>query len=108
MLILGSQLSYDSDAIENDIARRLYLFYSSYDSVQVSPDAVGHGTVGFIQMTDGHDVADVAEDDTGQLQLIIFHIGSAVEAQHIAIDGCTDDDQGIGDTAVNHEFSVLI
>ena len=29
MLILGSQLSYDSDAIENDITRRLYLFYSS-------------------------------------------------------------------------------
>lgn len=100
MLILGSQLSYDSDAIENDITRRLNLFYSSYDSVQVSPDAVGHGTVGFIQMTDGHDIADVAEDDTGQLQLIIFHIGSAVEAQHIAIDGCTDDDQGIGNTAL--------
>ena len=108
MLILGSQLSYDSDTIQNDITRRFDLLYGGYDSVQVSLDAVGHGTVGFIQMTDGHDIADVAEDDTGQLQLIIFHIGSAVEAQHIAIDGCTDDDQGIGDTAVNHEFSVLI
>ena len=108
MLILGSQLSYDCDAIENDITRRLNLLYSGYDSVQVSLDAVGHGTVGFIQMTDGHDIADVAQDDTGQLQLVILHIGSTVEAQHIAIDGCTDDDQGIGDTAVDHEFPVLI
>ena len=80
MLILGSQLSYDSDAIENDITRRLYLFYSSYDSVQVSPDAVGHGTVGFIQMTDGHDIADIAEYDTGELELIILHIGGGVES----------------------------
>ena len=43
----------------------------SYDSVQVSPDAVGHGTVGFVQMTDGHDIADVAQDDTGQLRSLI-------------------------------------
>lgn len=67
MLILGSQLSYDSDTIQNDITRRFDLLYGGYDSVQVSLDAVGHGTVGFIQMTDGHDIADVAQDDTGQL-----------------------------------------
>lgn len=67
MLILRSQLSYDSDTIQNDITRRLDLLYGSYDSVQVGLDAVGHGTVGFVQMTDGHDITDVAQDDTGQL-----------------------------------------
>ena len=67
MLILGSQLSYDSDTIQNDIAGSLDLLYSGYDSVQISLDAVGHGTVGFVQMTDGHDITDVTQDDTGQL-----------------------------------------
>lgn len=59
-------------------------------------------------MADGYDIADVAEDDAGQLQLIIFHIGNAVEAQHVAVNGSADDDQDIGDTAGNHEFSILI
>ena len=48
--------------------------------VGVGFDTVGHGTVGLVQMADGHDIADVTQDDTGQLQLVILHIGSTVKA----------------------------
>ena len=80
VLVLGSQLSYDSDAVQNGIAGCLDLFYRGHDSVQVCFDAVGHGTVGLVQVADGHDIADVTQDDTGQLQLVIFHIRSTVKA----------------------------
>ena len=108
VLVLGSQLSDNGNAVQNGIAGGLDLFHSSHDSVQVSLDAVGHGTIGFVQMADGHDVADVAEDDTGQLQLIVFHIGSTVVAQHVTVDSGSDNDRGIGNAAVNHKFLVLI
>ena len=76
--------------------------------MKVGFDTVGHGTVGLVQMADGHDITDVTQDDTGQLQLVILHIGSTVKAQHVAVDGSAHNDQRVDDTAVDHEFPVLI
>ena len=80
VLILGSQFSYDSDAVQNDVTGSLDLLYGGHHSVQISFDTVGHGTVGLVQMADGHDIADVTQDDTGQLQLVILHVRSTVKA----------------------------
>ena len=80
VLILGSQFSYDSDAVQNDVTGSLDLLYGGHHSVKVGFDTVGHGTVGLVQMADGHDIADVTQDDTGQLQLVILHVRSTVKA----------------------------
>ena len=80
VLILGSQFSDNGNAVQNGIAGCLDLFYGGHHSVKVGFDTVGHGTVGLVQMADGHDIADVTQDDTGQLQLVILHIGSTVKA----------------------------
>ena len=87
VLVLRSQFSDNGNAVQNGIAGCLDLFYGGHHSVKVGFDTVGHGTVGLVQMADGHDIADVTQDDTGQLQLVILHIGSTVKAQHVAVDG---------------------
>lgn len=48
--------------------------------MKVCLDAVCHGTVRLNQVLDGHDIADIAEYDTGELELIILHIGGGVES----------------------------
>ena len=108
VLVLRSQFSDNGNAVQNGIAGCLDLFYGGHHSVKVGFDTVGHGTVGLVQMADGHDIADVTQDDTGQLQLVILHIGSTVKAQHVAVDGSAHNDQRVDDTAVDHEFPVLI
>ena len=108
VLVLRSQFSDNGNAVQNGIAGCLDLFYGGHHSVKVGFDTVGHGTVGLVQMADGHDIADVTQDDTGQLQLVILHIGSTVKAQHVAVDGSAHNDQRVNDTAVDHEFPVLI
>ena len=109
VLVFRSQLPDDRDAVHDGIARGFYFFHRGYDTVKICLDAVGHGTIGLVQMLDGHDIADVAEDDTGYLKLVVFHIRGAVGTErNDMVDRACDDDECVGNAAVHHKFPVLI
>ena len=67
MGILGGQFLHNGNTIHDGIAGFLYLFNGSNYTVKVGTDAVGHCAVRFIQMFNGHNIADIAEDNTGKL-----------------------------------------
>lgn len=60
MCILGCKLTDNGNAVCDRVTCLLHLLHGRDDAVQVCFDAVGHGTIGFNQMLDGHDIADIA------------------------------------------------
>ena len=80
MCVLGCKLTDNGNAVCDRVTCLLYLFHSRDNTMKVCLDAVCHGTVRLNQVLDGHDIADIAQDDTGQLQLVIFHVRSTVKA----------------------------
>ena len=80
MCILGCKLTDNGNAVCDRVTCLLYLFHSRDNTMKVCLDAVCHGTVRLNQVPDGHDIADIAEYDTGELELIILHIGGEVES----------------------------
>ena len=76
-------------------------------TVQIVFDAVCHSTVRFVQMADGHAVADITKNDAGQLKLIILHVRGGVHTKNsVAVNGAADNDQGIHNAAVPHEKQI--
>ena len=59
-------------------------------------------------MLDGHYIADVTEDNAGQLQLVVLHVGSGLKSQHHPVGGASHDNQGVYNAAAYHEFLVFI
>ena len=53
-------------------------------------------------MLDGHDIADVAEDNTGEFQLIILHIGGGIITDHDAVSSTAYDYYGDSRTIDSH------
>ena len=106
--IFRRKLLYDGDPVHNGVAGLFYLLDRRHDAVQICPDAVGHSAVRFVEVLDGHDVADIAEDDAGKLQLVIFHIGSGIIAEDHMINSAFDNDQRIDDSADYHKLLVFI
>ena len=106
--IFGSKLTYDSNTVHDRITCLFDLFDSCDHTLQICLNTVSHSTVRFIQMLDGHDIADVAEDNTGEFQLIILRIGGGIITDHDAVSSTAYDDQRICNTTGNHEFFVFI
>jgi len=109
VFVLASKLPDYDHAVHNGIAGCFYLLYGSDHAVKIIFDAVSHSTVRFIQMADGHAVADITKDNAGKLQLIVLHIGGGIHTQHhVAVYGASDNDNGIDNTAVPHKQLILI
>ena len=60
VLVFGGQLPDNGNTIHNSITGGFDLLYGCDDTLQIGFDAVCQCTVRFVQMTDGHNVADIA------------------------------------------------
>ena len=60
-------------------------------------------------MADGHNIADITQDDTGNLQLIVFNICGAGKSKDTgAVDDADDNAGGISDTTSDHKLLAFI
>ena len=59
-------------------------------------------------MLDRTDIAYIAEDDAGNLQLVVLGVCCGVKTVQIMICATEDDHAGIDDTAVFHKLFVFI
>ena len=109
VLVFTGKLTDNQDAVHNGIAGIFDLLDRRDHTVQIVFDAVCHSTVRFVQMADGHTVADITKNDAGQLKLIILHVRGGVHTKNsVAVNGAADNDQGIHNAAVPHEKLILI
>ena len=60
-------------------------------------------------MADRHDIADITEQETGNLQLIIFLVRCSILTENDQMINDTDNDTGnIGDCTSHHKFPVFV
>jgi len=108
VFIFDCKFTHDSHTIYDRIARGLYFINGRNDALQIGFYAVKHRTVRFVQMTDGHDVANITQDNTGKLQSIFFEIILRIDAIIIFYDGTYNDNDRIDDAALYHKCPVFI
>ncbi len=66
MCIFRGKFTYNCDAVHDRITCLFDLLDSRDHTFQICFDTVGHGAIRFIQMLDGHDIADITKYDTGE------------------------------------------